>query len=125
MKGHAEAGARILSHIPALEDVLPGIRHHHEHWDGSGYPDGLSGDDIPLMGRIILIGDATDAMTTDRVYRKGMTMGAALEEMQKYAGAQFDPTLVRVVEEAYRKGVLRDELPELTPTIHELIDQIQ
>ena len=70
MKGHVTAGARLLSHIPALEQVLPGILHHHESWDGSGYPDGLVGEDIPLPGRIILVADAFDAMTTDRVYRK-------------------------------------------------------
>ena len=124
MKGHTTAGEKLLGHIPALRDVLPGIRHHHEHWDGSGYPDGLRGEDIPLMGRIILIGDACDAMTTDRVYRHGRSVGEALAEMRRLAGRQFDPALVEIAEQSYRIGVLHDELPKHTPALHELIEQI-
>jgi putative nucleotidyltransferase with HDIG domain len=125
MKEHVTAGARILGHIPALEEVIPGIRHHHEHWDGSGYPDGLNGEDIPLAGRIILIGDAFDAMTTDRVYRKGMPVSDALDRMQEFAGIQFDPNLVQLVRNAYERGEIGDEFSKTTPTIHELVEQIQ
>lgn len=124
MKTHTTAGEKMLSHIPALSEVLPGIRNHHEHWDGGGYPDGLAAEEIPLMGRIILIGDACDAMTTDRVYRKARPMSYAIAEMRRCAGRQFDPGLVDLVEEAYRDGGIRDDHPETTPTIHELIDQI-
>jgi HD-GYP domain-containing protein (c-di-GMP phosphodiesterase class II) len=124
MKGHTTAGARLLAHIPALENVLPGILYHHEHWDGSGYPEGRKSDDIPLMGRIILIGDAVDAMTTDRVYRKGMPMGRAIEELRKYAGHQFDPELVEIAEKAYADGTIHDGSPDETPTLHQLIEQI-
>ncbi len=125
MKGHTTAGARMLAHIPALKDVIPGIRYHHEHWDGSGYPDGLAGEDIPLMGRIILIGDAFDAMTTDRVYRKAMPVAQAIGEMRRFAGYQFDPQLVDIAEQSHRDGVLHDDISGSTPTVHELIDQIR
>ncbi len=125
MKEHPVAGGRMLSHIPALKDVIPGIRHHHESWDGSGYPGGLQGDEIPLMGRIILIGDAFDAMTTDRIYRKALPVPTTLEELRKNSGKQFDPTLVAAAEEAYRLGKLTDGTSSTTPTIHELIDQIE
>jgi HD-GYP domain-containing protein (c-di-GMP phosphodiesterase class II) len=73
------------------------IRHHHENFDGSGYPDGLSGEEIPVGARIIMIADTIDAMTTDRPYRRAMSLAKALEELEKYAGSQFDPQLVRVV----------------------------
>ncbi|MBD3866576.1 MAG: response regulator [Acidobacteria bacterium] len=125
MKEHPVAGGRMLSHIPALKDVIPGIQHHHEHWDGTGYPEGLAGDDIPLMGRIILIGDAFDAMTTDRIYRKAMPVPVALKELLKFAGKQFDPTLVQAAQEAYARGELTDDTFSTTPTIRELIDQIE
>ncbi len=125
MKGHPLAGARLLGNIRALEEVLPGILHHHENWDGSGYPDGLAGEKIPLAGRIILIGDAFDAMTTDRVYRKGMSVPSALQELRDNAGRQFDPSLVRCVDAAYRTGQFGDEVSGTTPTLDELIDQIR
>jgi putative nucleotidyltransferase with HDIG domain len=73
------------------------IRHHHENFDGSGYPDGLSGRQIPMGARIIMIADTIDAMTTDRPYRRAMSLARALEELEKYAGRQFDPELVRLV----------------------------
>ncbi len=125
MKQHPVAGGRMLSHIKALADVIPGIRHHHEHWDGSGYPESLTKEDIPLMGRIILIGDTFDAMTTDRIYRKAMPVQRALEEMKSFAGKQFDPHLVDVMHEAFRQGILHDDISSSTPTIRELIDQIE
>ncbi|MDH3591693.1 MAG: phosphohydrolase, partial [Planctomycetota bacterium] len=96
----------------------------HERWDGAGYPDGLSGDAIPLLGRIIHIGDAFDAITTDRVYRGSQPVSAAMDEIRAYAGSQFDPQCVRAVSEARRQGLLEDSSPEHTPTVFELIDQI-
>ncbi len=124
MKGHTTAGARMLAHIPALEDVVPGIRNHHERWDGTGYPDGLAGDEIPLVGRIIHIGDAFDAITTDRVYRNCKPVSWAMQEIQDRAGEQFDPECVAAACEARRQGWLEDTIPEQTPTIFELIEQI-
>jgi response regulator RpfG family c-di-GMP phosphodiesterase len=125
MKGHVTAGARLLSHIPALEQVLPGILHHHESWDGSGYPDGLVGEDIPLPGRIILVADAFDAMTTDRVYRKGMLVQTALERIEQAAGTQFDPGLAALLRREHDRGEIDDEMTKSTPTIMELIGMIQ
>lgn len=125
MKGHPIAGAKMLQHIRALENVIPGILHHHEYWNGSGYPHGLAGEGIPLQGRIIHIGDAFDAMTTDRVYRTKIGVGGAIEEIKKHAGHQFDPDLVACLLEAQRTGQLPDGMPESTPTLHELIDRIR
>ena len=125
MKGHAVAGAKMLQHIRALENVIPGILYHHEYWNGTGYPHGLSGEAIPLQGRIIHIGDAFDAMTTDRVYRTKTGVAGAMKEITKYAGIQFDPDLVEGLVEAHRQGLVPDSLPESTPTLHELIDRIR
>jgi response regulator RpfG family c-di-GMP phosphodiesterase len=125
MKTHAAAGEKMLAHIPALEEVLPGIRNHHEDWDGSGYPDGLAGEDIPIFGRIILIGDAFDAMTTDRIYRRKKSVKFAMNQIEKFAGSQFDPRCAEAALEAYRSGLIDDEFPEHTPTIYELIEQLQ
>jgi len=125
MKEHPVAGAKMLSHIAALSEVIPGIRHHHEFWDGSGYPDGLAGEAIPLSGRIILVSDALDAMTTDRVYRKGMPLEHARREIHKYGGSQFDPALVEAFEAACREGRIQEGTPQTTPTLHELIEQIR
>lgn len=85
-----------LAHIPFFRATLPGIRHHHERIDGLGYPDRLSADRIPLVARIILIADTYDAMTSDRVYRKGLTDQIAYDELIKFAGRQFDEQLVKV-----------------------------
>jgi putative nucleotidyltransferase with HDIG domain len=125
MKGHAVAGAKMLQHIQALENVIPGILHHHEYWNGTGYPHGLAGEAIPLQGRIIHIGDAFDAMTTDRVYRTKTGVAGAMREITKHAGHQFDPDLVDCLVEAHRTGLVPDGMPESTPTLHELIDRIR
>lgn len=125
MKGHTLSGAKMLSHIPALENVIPGILHHHEYWNGSGYPHALAGDSIPLQGRIIHIGDAFDAMTTDRVYRTKTDVSSAIREIERFAGSQFDPDLAALAVDAYRRGLIHDALPLSTPTLYELIDQIR
>ena len=91
MMAHTTIGAKLLSHIPALEDVIPGILQHHEHWDGNGYPDGLSGEAISVIGRIIHVADAFDAMTTNRIYRKKVTVKTALQEIAEHSGTQFEP----------------------------------
>jgi putative nucleotidyltransferase with HDIG domain len=94
MKRHPELGARIIAGIPFLEDVARIVRHHHERWDGMGYPDGLKGDRIPLGARIFAVGDSFDAMTSDRPYRRGLLIDAAREEIRRCGGAQFDPAVV-------------------------------
>ena len=124
MKTHTTAGAKMLSHIPALENVIPGILEHHEFWNGTGYPGGLKGEEISLAGRIIHIGDAFDAMTTDRIYRQKTTVRKALAEIDKFKGIQFDPECVESLMEANRQGKVDADLPKSTPTLHELIEQI-
>jgi putative nucleotidyltransferase with HDIG domain len=125
MKGHAIAGAKMLQHIQALDNVIPGILHHHEYWNGSGYPHGLAAEAIPLQGRIIHIGDAFDAMTTDRVYRTKIGVAGAMKEIKKHAGHQFDPDLVACLVEAHRTGLVPDGMPQSTPTLYELIDRLR
>lgn len=93
MQTHAVLGEKIVSRVPQLNDLLPGVRHHHERYDGKGYPDGLKGTDIPLVARYLAIADTFDAMTSDRPYRRGMDRHVALDEIRKQAGSQFDPTL--------------------------------
>jgi GAF domain-containing protein/HD superfamily phosphohydrolase YqeK len=94
MKTHPDVGADIMRHVPALHDVMPGIKDHHERLDGRGYPSRLSGDDIPLMARIISVADSFDAMTTNRPYRKGLTVDYAISELLRCSGSQFDPGVV-------------------------------
>ena len=93
---HPEIGARIIQTLPQLSDLMPGILHHHESFDGSGYPHGLQGDAIPLMGRILAVADAYDAMTSDRPYRQGMPREKAVAILESRAGIQWDAELVRV-----------------------------
>ena len=90
---HPEIGARILKDIPQMEDVLGGVLHHHEKFDGSGYPHGLQGKAIPVIARMIAIADTFDAMSSSRTYRKAMTRDSVLKEMKEVAGSQFDPQL--------------------------------
>lgn len=91
---HPIIGFNIVEPLKLLHIALPGIRHHHERFDGSGYPDGLKGKDIPISARIMAIADAYEALTADRPYRKGRSHEEAIEELQKCAGTQFDPEYV-------------------------------
>jgi HD-GYP domain-containing protein (c-di-GMP phosphodiesterase class II) len=93
MKKHPEYGAEILGKAPSLRRFIPAVRHHHEWFDGSGYPDGLSGEGIPREAAIISLADAYDAMTSDRPYRKAMTREKAMATIQEYIGKQFSPEL--------------------------------
>jgi len=94
MNGHADHGGEILRHVAALERVTPAVLHHHERYDGRGYPRGLSGEAIPFLARIIAVADTYDAMTSDRPYRKALSGNTACAELQKGAGSQFDPKVV-------------------------------
>ncbi|MEA2101196.1 MAG: response regulator [Thermodesulfobacteriota bacterium] len=96
IKKHPEMGADIIKPILPMNKEAEIIRHHHERYDGKGYPSGLAEDKIPILSRIIAIADSYDAMTSDRPYRKGMTHAAALEEIRKCSGTQFDPDLTRI-----------------------------
>jgi len=97
MRTHVVRSAQLVATAGKLRGAVEAmIKHHHENFDGTGYPDGLAGDEIPLGARIIMIADTIDAMTTDRPYRKAMSLSRAVEELEKYAGRQFDPGLVTV-----------------------------
>ncbi|MGF7186087.1 HD-GYP domain-containing protein (c-di-GMP phosphodiesterase class II) [Desulfitispora alkaliphila] len=94
IKLHPNIGAKILQPIAPVKQLIPYIQHHHERYNGTGYPDGLSGDEIPLGAKIIAIADTYDAMTSDRPYRKALSEEVALKEIEKNSGTQFDPKLV-------------------------------
>ena len=98
MKRHPQAGVHLLREIEFPWDIRPMVRHHHEHWDGSGYPDGLAGDDIPLSARILCLADVFDALTSSRSYRAGLTVGRALAIMREDRGRIFDPALFELFE---------------------------
>jgi len=93
---HPEIGYRILDGVPGMEDLLPGVMHHHERFDGKGYPHGIAGEDIPLIARVLCLADTFDAMSSNRAYRSAMTRDTVLAEIRNCAGTQFDPQLAPV-----------------------------
>ena len=104
IRAHPTIGYEIMSHIKTLHEVIPGMRHHHERPDGKGYPDGLLDGKIPFLARIIAVADVYDAMTSDRPYRKGLSDQAALDELRKFSGAQFDEKVVAAFVQAHEAG---------------------
>jgi HD-GYP domain-containing protein (c-di-GMP phosphodiesterase class II) len=108
MKSHPVRSARILEKITSLRNLIPGIKYHHERFDGLGYPDGLAGESIPLYARIILIADTYDAMTSTRPYRLALDKEVAFAELRNCSGTQFDPVLV----DAFIKAMRRQDAGE-------------
>ena len=106
VRRHAEEGERIIGHLGFLSDATPAIRHHHEHFDGSGYPDGLLGQAIPLGARILHVADAFDSMITTRVYRAARSLDEALDELRRGSGSQFCPSCVAALEKLIATGML-------------------
>ena len=106
MKTHPIKGAAIMSAIPQLADVIPGMRHHHEKWTGGGYPDGLAGERIPLQARIVSVADTFDAMTTTRPYQKAMEIDFVVDRIRQFAGVRYDPRVVQAFLRAWEKGEL-------------------
>ncbi|MFA7404063.1 MAG: HD domain-containing phosphohydrolase [Pelobacteraceae bacterium] len=104
MSRHSEYGSEILSHIKSHRAVIPGVRSHHEKYDGNGYPDRLKANGIPLVARIISVADAFDAMTSDRPYRKALTHREAFAELVRCKGTQFDPDIVDAFMAANKHG---------------------
>jgi len=113
MQRHPQIGADIIKGIKVLKEGYETILHHHERWDGKGYPEGLSGKDIPLGARIIAVADSFDAMTSDRPYRPAMSPEKAFEEITAAAGTQFDPAVVAAFKTVYSKIELStNKMPE-------------
>lgn len=104
MCSHPRLGSEILEHIKPLRKMLGGVRHHHEKFDGSGYPDGKKDEQIPLIARIIAVADSFDAMTSNRAYRKALDVDMALKELEVFSGRQFDPQVVEAFMQAYHSG---------------------
>jgi HD-GYP domain-containing protein (c-di-GMP phosphodiesterase class II) len=104
MKKHPERGYKIMSQIPAMKDFLPGMYMHHEMVNGKGYPQGLTGDEIPLQAKIVSVADTFDAMTIDRPYQKGMELGAALERLRSFVGTRYQSDVVEALIEACHAG---------------------
>jgi len=115
MKKHPELGYRLLRNIEFLHDILPTVRYHHEHWDGSGYPCGLRGEEIPLEARIFAVADAFDAITSKRPYSRARTYDEAADIIRKESGTTFDPQIVEAFLNVHpeewdhlRESVMRD-----------------
>jgi putative nucleotidyltransferase with HDIG domain len=98
MVKHPQIGSEILRHIDFLDEAKVVVRHHHERWDGDGYPDGLAGEDIPLQARVFAVADALDALTTDRPYRAACGWAEARQVIRTESGSQFDPAMVAAYE---------------------------
>jgi HD-GYP domain-containing protein (c-di-GMP phosphodiesterase class II) len=104
IKRHSDMGAEIIEHIRQLKDIIPGVKYHHEQINGKGYPEGLKGESIPILAKIVAVADTYDAMTTDRPYRKAMERETAIQELKRCAGVQFDSEVVKAFVQAYQKG---------------------
>ncbi len=117
IKRHAAIGADLIANLEMYRRSAPIVRHHHERWDGRGYPDGIASDEIPLGARIIAVADSFDAMTSDRPYRRAMSFGVALAEIRRNSGIQFDPQIVEAFEQAMREPIAAREsqpVPKVT-----------
>lgn len=110
LQQHPERGARILSGVPEMEEIARAVRHHHEHFDGSGYPDGLCGEQIPLASRIINVADAYDDMTSPRPFREAFEHKTALQQLKSMSGYQFDPEIVNAFLGLEELGQIRESL---------------
>jgi len=107
MKKHPVTGAEMIRDIPFLIPAAPIVRHHHERWDGRGYPDGLNGQAIPIGARLVSVADGFDALTTDRPYRKAVPLEEAYAEICACAGGQYDPEIVAAFKRAWENGKLQ------------------
>jgi len=110
MKTHPSVGAAIMDHVPQLQGMIPGIRCHHENVDGTGYPDGLKGEEIPLQAKIISVADTFDAMTTNRPYQKAMEITYVFARMRSFIGKKFEKHLVEALITAYEEGLVRPNM---------------
>jgi HD-GYP domain-containing protein (c-di-GMP phosphodiesterase class II) len=126
MRRHPIYGASILEPSAALRPLVPIVLHHHENFDGSGYPEGLKGDQIPIGSRIMIVADAYEAMTSDRIYRKAIGHERAMDQLNKYKGVQFDPNIVRALHEVVSKrGPEAFEVSDLPPINYETLAELR
>ncbi|MEX2426280.1 MAG: HD-GYP domain-containing protein [Thermomicrobiaceae bacterium] len=116
MKRHSADGAEIMAHISIFRDVSHIIRHHHERWDGKGYPSGIAGEEIPVGSRLIAVADTYDAMTTDRPYRSALPHQVAVDEIRRNSGMQFEPRAV----DAFLQVINELSEPAAQPVMHEV-----
>lgn len=110
MKTHPTKGADIMQHVPQLSAMIPGIKFHHENVDGTGYPDGLKGDEIPLIAKVVSVADTFDAMTTNRPYQKAMEITYVFTRMRSFIGKKFEKHLVEALITAYEEGLIRPNM---------------
>ena len=114
METHTVEGQRLLHRVGgALREIGDIVRACHERWDGKGYPDGTAGEAIPLIARIVCCCDAFNAMTTDRPYRRALTLAVAVEELEKNSGTQFDPAVVAALVRCVRAGAVDHAIESL------------
>jgi len=111
MKTHPVKGAVIMEQVPQLKEMIPGMKYHHENVNGTGYPEGLRGEEIPLTAKIVSVADCFDAMTTNRPYQKAMDIGYVLERMRSFVGKKFDRDVVEALIKAYEEGLIRPNMP--------------
>jgi len=116
MKTHTVKGAQIMAPIKQMQRIIPGLRSHHERWEGGGYPDKLRGGEIPLMARLIAVADAFDAMTTHRPYQKAMSFPQAAQRLNDLKGVAFDARIVEAFNRAYQQGLIVPE-PASSPRL--------
>jgi HD-GYP domain-containing protein (c-di-GMP phosphodiesterase class II) len=109
MKTHPEKGAAIMGGVPQLDRVIPGMKYHHEKWSGGGYPDNLTGEEIPMQARIVAIADTFDAMTTNRPYQKAMELNYVVDKIVGFGGSRFDPKVVEAFVRAVKAGDIQPE----------------
>jgi HD-GYP domain-containing protein (c-di-GMP phosphodiesterase class II) len=110
MKTHPTKGAAIMEHVPQLKAMIPGMKYHHENIDGSGYPEGLKGDEIPLMAKIVSVADTFDAMTTNRPYQKAMEISYVFTRMRSFIGKKFEKRFVEALITGYEEGLIRPNM---------------
>jgi HD-GYP domain-containing protein (c-di-GMP phosphodiesterase class II) len=111
IRRHPVTGARLVECFDDFEAALPYVLHHHERWDGSGYPHGLRGETIPVEARLLGVADAFDAMTSKRAYRSALSVDQALNELRRCAGAQFDPDLAETFVDGWCRGEIESARP--------------
>ena len=124
IKKHPVRGAMILSAVSMFQDVVPVVRHHHEHVDGTGYPDGIKGDELNILSRIISVADAYDAMRSDRQYRHHLSLEQTKKQLQSGAGTQFDKDVVDKLLELLDEKLELQELPSVEPSLVERYESV-